>query len=68
MVLLSESCRGGISSLLLAINKVLFFHHDIDSPVITPRKQFNLNVCPSCRSVNTLIGYKSFSATNYKDN
>ena len=66
MVLLSDGCSGEIYIPLPLLNKVLFVHHDINSPVVRPLTQFCPNLCPSCRSVNTLIEYKSFLATNCK--
>ena len=67
MVLLSESCRGGVFSLLPDINKVLFLHHDIDRPVTLPNTQLCMNVFPSGRSWKALTGSKSSSLTNNED-
>ena len=64
MVLLSESFRGGISSLLPFINKVLFLHHDINRLLTFPNTQLFMNFSPKCRPRKALRESKSFSTTN----
>ena len=61
MVLLSNGYSGGVSILLLLLNKVLFLHHDIDSPIVYPSTQLCMSFSPSCRSLKVLRESKLFS-------
>ena len=61
MVLLSDSCKDEIVSETLDEIRVLFFHHDVESPSLFAVKQLCENLCPSCRPVNSLNESKSLS-------